>query len=237
MALYYLPFYYLAIKDFSSILAGVAMFPQTFTVAPASIAAGIVMAITGRYRWATWSGWVLTTFGMGLLLYIKTGTSTAAWIFLNIVGGVGTGLLFAAMALAVQASSTNKTMADAVILFAFFRAFGQTVGVAVGGVVFQNAMKKKLLTFPDLAARADEYSSDSSGLVEIIKAMAPSAEKTHLQDSYMSGLHAVFIVMLAISAVALVASLWTEGLPLDRALETEQGFQHKGKKEDEETVA
>ena len=52
----------------------------------------------------------------------------------------------------------------------------------------------------------------------------------------MSGLHAVFIVMLAISAVALVASLWTEGLPLDRALETEQGFQHKDRKGDEEKV-
>lgn len=235
MALYYLPFYYLAIKGFSPILTGVALFPQTFTVAPASIAAGITMAITGRYRWATWSGWVLTTFGMGLLIYIQTGTSTVAWIFLNVVGGVGTGLLFAAMAIAVQASSKSNTMADAVILFAFFRSFGQTVGVAVGGVVFQNTLKKKLLSYPTLAPHAEEYSLDSSSLVEIIKGMAPSLEKSQLQESYMSGLRSVFIVMTAIAAAALVASLWTEGLPLDRALETEQGFQHKAKNGDEET--
>jgi hypothetical protein len=35
--LYYLPLYYEAVKGFSPILAGVALFPQTFTVAPASI--------------------------------------------------------------------------------------------------------------------------------------------------------------------------------------------------------
>lgn len=125
-------------------------------------------------------------------------------------------------------------MAYAVTLFAFFRAFGQTIGVAVGGVVFQNQMKKKLLTYPELAGRAAEYSKDSSGLVEIIKMMPASVERTHLLDSYMSALRAVFIFMTAVAGVAFVASWWTEGLPLDRALETEQGFQYKKNGGDEE---
>jgi hypothetical protein len=34
--LYYLPLYYEAVMGFSPVLAGVALFPQTFTVAPAS---------------------------------------------------------------------------------------------------------------------------------------------------------------------------------------------------------
>lgn len=34
--LYYLPFYYEAVKGFSPIMAGLGLFPQTFTVAPAS---------------------------------------------------------------------------------------------------------------------------------------------------------------------------------------------------------
>jgi hypothetical protein len=46
-------------------LAGVSLFPQTFTVAPASVVTGVVAAVTGQYRWATWSGWFLTTLGMG----------------------------------------------------------------------------------------------------------------------------------------------------------------------------
>jgi hypothetical protein len=232
--LYYQPFYFEAIKGYTPILAGVGLFPLTFTVAPASIVTGIVSAITGKYRWATWSGWVLTTFGMGLMIYLDVNTSVPGWIFLCIVGGVGTGFLFAAMALAIQASSTNRNMAYAVILFVFFRSFGQTVGVAIGGVVFQNAMKSKLLTYPLLAANATQYAADSSGLVEIIKLMPAGLEKTQLLQSYMHGLRTVYIMCTALAAVAMVAAFFTEGLPLDRALESDQGFQHQKKKSDEE---
>lgn len=131
------------------------------------------------------------------------------------------------MALAIQASSTNRNMAYAVILFAFFRAFGQTVGVAVGGVVFQNVMLRKLLSYPLLAAHAHEYAVDSSGLIETIKAMPHSLERQQLLMSYMAGLRAIYAVCLGLAAVSLILSLWTEALPLDRELETEQGFQHQ----------
>jgi hypothetical protein len=172
---------------------------------------------------------------MGLMIYLDVNTTTPAWIFLNIVGGIGTGFLFAAMALAVQASSSNKNMTYAVILFAFFRSFGQTVGVAIGGVVFQNVLKKKLENIPALAAHALEYSKDSSALVQIIKHMPASIEKTQLLESYMAALRAIFIMCTALAAVAMVSSDWTEGLPLDRELETDQGFQHREKHSDEET--
>ena len=51
---------------------------------------------------------------MGLLIYLKVDTSTPAWIFLNLVSGVGTGVLFSAMAIAVQASSSNEDVSDLV---------------------------------------------------------------------------------------------------------------------------
>lgn len=133
--LYYLPLYYEAVKGFSPILAGVALFPQTFTVAPASVVAGIVIAVTGKYTWFTWGGWAVTTLGMGLMLLLKVDTSTPAWIFINLVPGIGTGVLFSAMAITVQASASNEDQAHAVTSFALFRALGQTVGVAVGGTM------------------------------------------------------------------------------------------------------
>ncbi|KAF2674540.1 putative MFS transporter [Microthyrium microscopicum] len=232
--LYYMPFYYEAVKGFTPILAGVSLFPQTFTVAPASVVTGVVAAMLGRYRWAVWSGWFLTTVGMGILIFLDINTTTPTWICLNIVGGVGCGFLFAAMSLAVQASSSNKNMAYAVILFAFFRSFGQTVGVAIGGVVFQNVLRRKLEAIPYFAPRALEYSKDSSALVQIIKHMPASLEKTQLLESYMAALRAIFIMCTALAAVAMVSSAWTEGFPLDRELETDQGFQHQARKSDEE---
>jgi hypothetical protein len=216
-------------------MAGVSLFPQSFTVAPAAMGVGIIAAITGKYRWATWFGWSMTTLGMGLLLILDVDTKTAVWVIINIVGGIGTGCLFAAMGLATQAASNNGNMAYAVILFAFFRAFGQAVGVALGGVVFQNALKDKLMKFPLLAPHALEYSKDSSGLVQLIKSLPAGLEKTQLQESYMSGLKAIYLMCTVLAAVAFIASWWTEALPLDRAFETDQGFQYQKKDGDEES--
>jgi hypothetical protein len=232
--LYYEPLYYEAVKGYSPILTGVALFPATFTVAPAAIITGVFIAITGKYRWGTWIGWILTTFGIGLLTYMKVDTSVPAWIFINLVSGVGMGMLFSAMAIAVQASTSNADMAWAVTMFAFLRAFGQTVGVAVGGVIFQNQMKKELLKYPLLAGNAVEYSRDASGLVQIIKAMPASLARTQLVKSYTDALRYVYIVLCVLAAIAMVASFFTKALPLDRELETDQGFRHQDRVADEE---
>jgi hypothetical protein len=183
-----MPLYFEAVKGFGPILAGVAMFPWTFTVAPASVATGITIAVTCQYRWANRAGWFLATLGMGLLIILKPNTPTVSWIFLNLVGGPGTGMLFPAMALAVQASATAKDQAYAANMFSFFRAFRQKLGVAIGGVIFQNQMKKKMLSFPLLADLAGEYSRDAAGLVQIIKDMPAGEMKEQLRESYTDAL-------------------------------------------------
>ncbi|KAF2277437.1 MFS general substrate transporter [Westerdykella ornata] len=232
--LYYLPLYYQAVKGMTPIMAGIALFPQTFTVAPASVVAGTIIAITGRYRWAIWTGWVLGTFGMGLMILLDEHTTTVEWVFLNLVGGIGTGILFPAMGLAIQASTNSADQAYAATMFSFMRAFGQTLGVAIGGVIFQNQMKKKLLTLPLLAGHADEYSKDAAGLVEIIKALPEGVMKAQLKESYVYALKYIWIVMTVLAAVAMVASAVTKAYPLDRANETEQGFVEKKKVRDSE---
>lgn len=224
--LYYLPLYYEAVKGETPILSGVSLFPQTFTVAPAAVIVGILVSKTGRYRWAVWSGWVLTTAGTGLLYLLDVHTKPLVWIFLNLVSGLGTGMLFAGMAFAIQASASNKDLAFAVAMFSFFRAFGQALGVAVGGTVFQNQMKMKLLSYPALAASAEEYSRDAAALVQIIKGFPRDKgdAKGQLVQSYADALKIVWLTMCGLSAVAMAASVWTVGLDMDRPLETEQGF-------------
>ncbi|KAL8912871.1 MAG: hypothetical protein Q9172_007411 [Xanthocarpia lactea] len=232
--LYYMPLYYEAVKGFSPILSGVALFPQTFTVAPAAVVVGILITVTGRYRWAIWAGWVLTVLGTGLLYLLDVQTSTVAWIFLNLVGGLGMGMLFPSMAFAIQASQTNEDLAFAIAMFSFFRAFGQAIGVAVGGTVFQNQMKSKLLAYPALAPKADEYSKDASSLVQIIKSMQDDVMKKNLQHAYADSLKVVWATMCGLAAVGLILSLGTKGLDMNRPLETDQGFLEAKKTTDEE---
>jgi hypothetical protein len=171
---------------------------------------------------------------MGLLLLLKVDTTTVAWIFLQLVGGVGTGILFPAMALAVQASATAKDQAYAANMFSFFRAFGQTLGVAIGGVIFQNQMKAKMLTYPLLSEMASEYSKDAAGLTEIIKAMPAGEMKVQLMESYTNALKYIWIVMLAFSSVAFIGSWFIKAYDMNGALETEHGFKHEDRISDVE---
>ena len=238
--LYYLPLYYEAVKAQSPILAGVSLFPETFTVAPASMIVGILITITGRYRWAIWSGWLLTTLGTGVLYLMDRDTKTVEWIFLNLVTGLGLGMLFPSMAFAIQASQHNQDLAFAVAMFSFFRAFGQAIGVAVGGTVFQNQMKAKLLSYPELAGVAEEYSRDASSLVQIIKAMQKPEQmgmKRDLQEAYANSLKVVWVTMCGLAGGAMVASFWTQGLDMNQPLETDHGFlKDPNKKEKKERV-
>lgn len=234
-ALYYLPLYYEGVKGYSPIIAGVAVFPQTFTVAPASVVVGIVVTLTGRFRWALWVGWSLSVAGLGLVSMLGPDTTVVQWVFLNFVSGLGLGMLFPAMGFAIQAAAEERDAAYAVAMFSFFRAFGQAFGVAIGGVIFQNAFLRELKKYPGLEEVAGEYARDAVSLVQSLKRMPGGIEKTMLKQAYSDGLRIVWLSMIGFTAAALLLSLLTEPLSLDRALESEQQIRDKKKVTDEET--
>lgn len=226
--LYFLPLYYQGVKGYSAIISGVAVFPQTFTVAPAAMIVGIAVTITGKFRWALWTGWVLATVGTGLLALLKPETTVGQWIGLNLVSGLGTGMLFPSLAFAIQASVEEKYVAYGVTMFSFFRVVGQCFGVAISGVIFQNAFLSRLKDYPDLEAVAAKYASDAVSLVEVIKHMPEGPEKGVLVKVYTDALRIVWLSMIAFAGVGLLSSLFTESLTLDRELASEQKIAGKG---------
>lgn len=222
--LYYQPLYFEAVKGYTPVVAGVALFPATFTVAPMAVVTGLLITKTGRYRWSIWLGWALGTFGLGLLLLLKVDTSIPAWIFITLISGLGLGILFPGLQFQLQAASTNKDMAFAVAMFVFFRSFGQALGVAVGGVIFQNEMASHLKAYPAYAGNASDLAKDAAALVQIIKNTPAGDAKLQLQTAYIDSLHTVYIFMLVLAAVCLVASLFIKSYDLNVGLETEHGF-------------
>lgn len=226
--LYYLPLYFETAKQLTPIEAGVALFPQTFTVAPASLAVGVLVSNIGHYRWAIWSGWVLTTLGMGLMYTLDMKSPTVAWVFPNIVSGLGTGILFPSTSFAIQASCSDADVAYAVAMMTFLRELGQSFGVAIGGIIFQNSFKSRLLRLPSVATHAVEYSTNAVALVQIIRSMPDALpEREQIVGAYVDSLRIVWISICAFAFVGLLSSLVTEELPLDREHEPEQGFVHR----------
>ncbi|KAL4907690.1 hypothetical protein BDW74DRAFT_111868 [Aspergillus multicolor] len=231
-ALYYLPLYYQAVREFGPILTGVALFPQTFTVAPSAIFCGVLVTITGRYRWGLWVGWALSILGLALLTLLTPQTSTVAWIFLNIPSGLGLGFLTAAIVCTVQASATNRNLTVAVAMVVFFRAFGQAVGIAVGGVIFQNRMRHELRKYAEWAELADAYSRDAAALVTVIQGMHAGGSgsdggKEDLKRAYTDSLRVIWAFFAGVAGVGLVLSLWVKKYDLNRALTTGQAVKEK----------
>ena len=226
--LYYLPLYYEAVKAYSLVITGVACFPETFTVTPTAIVVGVAVSVTGRFRWAIWSGWSLTVLGLGLLYLLGPQTSVPAFVFLNLVPGLGIGLLFACMNLAIQAAATEQHVGFAAAVYVFMRSLGQGIGIAVGGVVFQSRFAVELRKYPELVGNATALAQDASGLVQVIKAMPEgAAERTAIVSAYADALKVVWAVMAGFAFVALVLSFGTEGLDLNAAMETEQALRER----------
>jgi Fungal trichothecene efflux pump (TRI12) len=227
--LYYQPLYYEAVKGYSPIIAGVSLFPATFTVAPMAVVTGITITKTNSYRWTIWVGWLFGTLGLGLTILLDVGTSIPQFIFINLVPGIGLGILFPALQFQLQAASTNKDMAFAVAMFTFFRSFGQALGVAIGGVIFQNQMIKKLQAYPHYAAQASELAKDAAALVEIIKKTPAAIDKLDLRTAYTDSIRTVYIVLTALASVALVTCFFIKAYDINVALETDQGLIEKKK--------
>ena len=215
-SLYYLPLYYEAVQGLSPILSGVALFPETFTVAPGAFIVGTLISRTGRYRWAVWSGWAITTLGLGLLYLLDVHTSTTEWIFLNLVVGVGLGFNYSALGVTLQAATSEEDMSSAVAMFTFFRLMGQALGVVIGGVTFQDQIRTKLLKIPSLAPMADQYADDGAALAQQIKTIKDSVERSMVIQVYADSLKTVWAVLCGAAGLALLTSLMITDLSLDR---------------------
>lgn len=188
------------------------------------MAVGIIAARTGHYRWSVWAGWVLTTAGAGLLWLLQPHTSVVQWIFINLPIGVGTGMLFPAMALSIQAACEPSFNGHASAFYSFLRGVGQSIGVAISGVIFQNVFRRKLLELPAFVALADQYSRDATIVVGVIKAMPEGADKSDLIQAYADSLRIIWISLLAFAAAGMFLSATIKGYTLNQEHVTKQGL-------------
>jgi hypothetical protein len=159
--------------------------------------------------------------GTGFLVYLQEETTTVSWVILCLIPGLGYGILYPAMSFAVQAPASNSDLPFAAAMFSFFRSLGQTLGVAIGGVIFQNTLKYKIENDPTLSdyGKADDWSKDASALVQVISAV-PAGQRSlreGLVHAYVDALRIVWVVMATFACVAAVGC-WccTEEISLDR---------------------
>lgn len=130
----------------------------------------LVTTRIGRYRWAIWSGWVITAIGCGLLLLLDEHTKTPVWAVILAIFGIGHGMLLTSVNVGIQAVSHVEDAGRAAAMYAFMRTLGMSIGVAIGGTVFQNVMSNKL----DELGLPDSIAHNSEAFVKTMALMLPT---------------------------------------------------------------
>ncbi|KAK8090789.1 mfs general substrate transporter, partial [Apiospora phragmitis] len=216
-ALYYVPFYFMAVRSTTPTQSGVNLLPVSCCLVPGSIVVSILASRLGRFRWAVWAGLVLTAVGCGLLQDLDEDTGTALWAAVFAVFGIGNGMMLTSVNVAIQAISRTEDCGRAAAMYAFMRTLGMSIGVAVGGTVFQNFMSAKL----DELGLPERIAHEAEAFVAELDRMPPlNPTRVGAVQAYIHGFRGVFWIMTAMACVGFLASLFIQHHSMDRILES-----------------
>ncbi|KAK5136939.1 hypothetical protein LTR08_001446 [Meristemomyces frigidus] len=216
---YFLNLYLLTVKLYSPVLSGAVFLSFAFTVVPVSGMIGSLITKFGSYKWAIFCGWLFNTFGLGALMVLGADTYLPGLIFTFLVAGVGQGILFMAHQVATQASCQAKDVAYATAMFSFMRSLGFCLGIALGGTIFQNFLRRELeeLGLPVAIA------VDAEAFASMIRAMADGVERDTIVEAYAWAFRYLFATMAGISGLGFGVSF----LIGEHTLDVEHDSTHK----------
>lgn len=228
---YYLVVYLMACKLYSPVLAGTGLLPFAVTVVPVSALTGLTITKLGHYRWAIWSGWVVSVLSLGLLILLDVSTHPAVWIVIFMVAGAPQGLLLIGHSVAIQASCRAADAAHAVGMYSYNRSLGLCMGVILGTTVFQNFLRTRLehVGLPvDIATRFE-------GFIPLLHAMTDEDPmkielKIELRRAYAWASRMLFATSCGIAFVGLLLSLMIGNYTLEIAFNPEHRLRKRQKR-------
>ena len=225
--LYYIPFFLETVKNLSPTMAGVGLLPITCALLPVSIIVGSLITKFGRFRWAIWSGWVITVGATGLLILLDVNRPALIWIHMFILVGLGHGLILMSLNFCIQALVDGKDVGYAAAMYTFLRTFGMCIGVAIGGTVFQNRLSVHL----EKANLPVEVARSATAFVSTLKQIPPSAQKTAFVLAYSLSFRDLFQVLTGIAGLGAILSLCIKKASMDKYLESDHVMRESNKSE------
>ena len=131
--------------------------------------------------------------------------------------------------LAAQAPQSEKFVGIATAIFTFVRSFGQTFGVAIGGVIFQNEFDKGIAKQVLLGNISPDYAirgRDAAAFVSLLRSV-PEAVRIVLQYIYADSLRLMWYVMIPFAGIGLLTSFLSRDLSLNQQHDTAQRFEER----------
>ncbi|CAH0285723.1 Multidrug resistance protein 3 [Arthrobacter sp. Bi26] len=196
--------------------AGLLTLPMIAGNLIGSVASGMLISRTGKWKRYLVAGAILLIGGLGLAGSMDHTTDLFLTGIYTAILGVGLGLLMQNLVLAVQNTVQAKDIGTASASVAFFRSVGGAIGVSVLGAVLGNRVKE--LAVEGLASAGIQVPAGSTGASMDLKDM-PAPIRDIMRAAYGDAIAEVFLISAIIGLVALVAILFIKERPLRRTVD------------------
>ncbi|KAI8263458.1 Efflux pump FUS6 [Colletotrichum sp. SAR 10_77] len=224
---FFLPVYFQILLESTPLQSGVKLLAVVIPLAPAGMAGGIAIAITGHYKMVIVAGFVLLSIAVGCMTTLDANSSTAVWIVFQVLAGLGGGLSLTATLPAVQAPVPESDVAIATAAWAFARSFGAIWGAAIPSAVFNSRFDELLHLIPEPSVR--ELLAHGGAYEHAIRLFikqfdAQPVLKEQIIHVYTEALKRVWIVLIPFAVVPIVLALCIKEVELRQELKTDFGL-------------
>ncbi|KIX94903.1 uncharacterized protein Z520_09213 [Fonsecaea multimorphosa CBS 102226] len=210
MALYshifFLPFYYQAIKSTSAEQSGIRTIPYLVSITISSIVVGGSITTLGPYVPFTWFGSAIFTVGSGMLYTLKVHSPAGTWIGYQILAGAGAGACVQIPFIAVQVVLKKKDMPVGNAVAIFFNSLGGAISISIAQNIFSNTLVQEI---PKYTHGVDPQTIIMAGATHI-REVTPPAQLAGVLFAYNIAVTHVFILSIACAGIAFVFSLGFE---------------------------
>ncbi|EXJ59403.1 uncharacterized protein A1O5_12284 [Cladophialophora psammophila CBS 110553] len=206
---YYLPLYFQSVKEASPLRSGVLLVPLIVATAATGVLNGVIIHRTGQYRPSMWIGTILLTLGTGLFISMNAHTSTGTIIGFEIIEGIGSGLLFEPPLIAIQQGVHQDNVGTATSTQAFIRSLALSLGVILGGIVFQQSMDLRRSTLQQMGlppSVVEELSGKNAGANVMVAHTLPPAQELAVKEAFAWSIRNMFIMFTCLGALGVLAS-------------------------------
>ena len=199
----------------SAAASGLLMLPMMVGVMGMSIASGLLITKTGKYKLFPIAGTLIV--GVAMVLMTTLTASTPIWLICTylFLFGVGLGCIMQVVVLVVQNAVPAADLGTATSTNNYFREVGAALGTAVFGTLFTTRLTENLTkVFTDAGASPEQAGEATSSIDPSVLNSLPDTVKTGVVDAYADALAPVFWYLVPFIAIAFVLALFLKQIPL-----------------------
>ncbi|EPS40137.1 hypothetical protein H072_6052 [Dactylellina haptotyla CBS 200.50] len=200
--IYFLPFYFQAVRGTSAVDSGVRCIPYLVSIVIGSIVVGVTVTRIGYYTPFMWASAIFFIVGAGLLQTLEVNSSSEKLIGYQILCGLGVGLGLQVPFIAVQVVLSSEDIAIGSALANFFNSLGGAISISIVQNIFTNRLFRELPKFAP--SNNQQLAATALRSVMLLKNLP------EISRAFNIAITTCFILPIIVGCIALLCSLGVE---------------------------